>query len=236
MGLVDIHCHLLYGVDDGAKVLEDSLNMLDVAVEEGITDVILTPHYRHGMFAYPGDTIRKHFLQLQLEAERRNISIYLGCECHVNRQIVSYLEDRRILPLAGSEYVLTEYAHDSEETFIRQMSEELLLHGYIPVIAHIERYEAFRKDMGLSGDLRRQGVWLQTNADAVMGKNGFTTRLFCKKMIEQGLIDVIASDSHDTDKRRNHLGQCYAYVSRHFGQDVADRCMDKNPRRIITRE
>ncbi len=236
MGLVDMHCHLLYGVDDGAKTLEDSIHMLDVAVEEGVTDMILTPHYRHGMFPYPGDAIRKHFLQLQLEADKRGIGLYLGCEAHVNRQIISYLEERRILPLAGSEYVLTEYAHDSEESFVRQMSEELLMHGYIPVIAHIERYACFRKDMDLSGDLRRQGVWLQTNADAVLGKDGFATKSFCKKMLKADLIDVIASDSHNVTSRRNHLGQCHAYVAAHYGQAVADRLMDSNPRKIITKE
>ena len=66
MGLVDVHCHLLFGVDDGAKTPKDSVDMLEVAVGQGITDIILTPHYRHGMFPYNGDTIRKHFLQLQL--------------------------------------------------------------------------------------------------------------------------------------------------------------------------
>ena len=236
MGLVDIHCHLLYGVDDGAKTLEDSIAMLDVASEEGVTDIILTPHYRHGMFSYPGDTIRKHFLQLQLESEKRGVHLHLGCEYHVNSRILSYLEEKRVLSLAGSEYVLTEYAHDTEEAYIRQMSEELLCHGYIPVIAHIERYDCFRKNIQLPSQLRKQGVWIQINADAVLGKNGFGTKRFCKNLLAREAVDVIASDSHNVTDRRNHLGQCHAYVAKRYGSAMADRLMDSNPRKIITVE
>lgn len=236
MGLVDIHCHLLYGVDDGAKSLEESIKMLDVAVEEGISDVILTPHYRHGMFVYPGDIIRKHFLQLQLESAKRGVNLHLGCEYHVNSRIIEYLEEKRVLSLAGSEYVLTEYAHDSEETYIREMSMQLLCCGYVPVIAHVERYHAFRSHHGLAEDLRRQGVWIQVNADAVLGKNGFGTRRFCKQLLSQNLVDVIASDSHDTEKRRNHLGECYDFVAKHYGDTMANKLMDSNPRKIITME
>lgn len=234
MGLVDIHCHLLYGVDDGAKSIEDSIAMLDVAVKEGITDMILTPHYRHGMFPYPGEAIRKHFMKLQPEAEKRGVHLQLGCECHVNRNIIPYLEERRVLPLAGSEYVLSEYAHDTEEAFIREMSMELLSHGYVPVIAHVERYECFRNNIDLSEALRRQGVWIQINADAVLGKNGFGTKRFCKRLLDRGSVDVIASDSHDIKNRRNHLGECYRYMVKHYGQSVADQYMDLNPRNIIT--
>ena len=236
MGLVDIHCHLLYGVDDGAKTLEDSIHMLDVAVEEEVTDMILTPHYRHGMFAYPGDVIRKRFLQLQLEAEKRGVRLYLGCEYHVNSRIIPYLEGKRVLSLAGSEYVLTEYAHDTEESYICQMSEELLCHGYIPVIAHIERYDCFRKNIQLASQLRRQGVWIQINADAVLGKNGFGTKRFCKQLMDQEAVDVIASDSHDVTDRRNHLGQCYSLVAKRYGEPLVRQWMDENPRQIITRK
>lgn len=234
MGLVDIHCHLLYGVDDGAKTLEDSIAMLDVAVDEGVTDIILTPHYRHGMFPYPGDVIRKHFIQLQLESAKRGVQLHLGCEYHVNSRILTYLEEKRVLSLAGSEYVLTEYAHNTEEAYIRQMSEDLLCHGYIPVIAHIERYDCFRKTIQLASQLRKQGVWIQINADAVLGKNGFGTRRFCKNLLERDAVDVIASDSHDVTDRRNHLGQCYDFVAKRYGVATADRLMDSNPRKIIT--
>lgn len=155
MGLVDIHCHLLYGVDDGAKTLDDSIAMLDVAAKSGVSDIILTPHYRHGMFAYPGDEIRKHFLALEPEAAKRGITIYLGCEYHVNSQIIDYLEKKRTLPLAGSEYVLCEYAHDSEAGYVLEQSELLMRHGYVPVIAHIERYACFARDLGLAEERKR---------------------------------------------------------------------------------
>lgn len=233
MGLIDVHCHLLYGVDDGAKTIEDSIAMLDAAVAEGVSDIILTPHYRHGMFAYPGDIIRKHFLQLQPEAARRNLRLYLGCEYHVNSRIIEYLETKRTLPLADSEYVLTEYEYEVEASYIMEQSVLLLNHGYIPIIAHVERYRCFHEDFELARLLRRQGALIQINADAVLGMDGMRTKGFCKKMLRDGLADIVASDSHDLKNRCNHLGVCYAYISKHYGQQMADCLLRHNPGQIL---
>lgn len=233
MGIVDIHCHLLYGVDDGAKTIEDSIAMLDAAVAEGVSDIILTPHYRHGMFAYPGDIIRKHFLALEPEAAKRGIRLYLGCEYHVNSSIIAYLERKRTLSLAGSEYVLTEYDYETEPSYIMEQSMLLLHHGYIPVLAHVERYRCFYEAHDLAQTLRQQGILIQINADAVLGMEGIRCKHFCKKMLRNGSVDIVASDSHDITKRCNHMGSCYTYIAKNYGQRMAEHLFVKCPGRIL---
>ena len=112
--MIDIHCHLLYGVDDGAKTIEESVAMLEAAKEQGISAMILTPHYRHGMFAYPKEEIEEHFRILEPYAQKLGIYLALGTEYHVNSHIVEALDSGRCRTMAGSRYVLCEYSHDSE--------------------------------------------------------------------------------------------------------------------------
>ena len=116
--MIDIHCHLLYGVDDGAKTIEESVAMLEAAKEQGISAMILTPHYRHGMFAYPKEEIEEHFRILEPYAQKLGISLALGTEYHVNSHIVEALDSGRCRTMAGSRYVLCEYSHDSEYAYI----------------------------------------------------------------------------------------------------------------------
>ena len=94
--MIDIHCHLLYGVDDGAKTIEESVAMLEAAKEQGISAMILTPHYRHGMFAYPKEEIEEHFRILEPYAQKLGIYLALGTEYHVNSHIVEALDNGRL--------------------------------------------------------------------------------------------------------------------------------------------
>ena len=107
--MIDIHSHLLYGVDDGPKTLEESVEMLKVAKAQGVTTMILTPHYRHGMFAYPGKDIIEHFQKLLPYAAQIGVQLHLGTEHHVNSMIIEYIQSQRVRTLANTQYVLAEY-------------------------------------------------------------------------------------------------------------------------------
>lgn len=231
--MIDIHCHLLYGVDDGARTIEESAAMLKAAGDQGVKAVILTPHYRHGMFAYPKEKIEEHFVKLKPFADESGIVLALGTEYHVNTHIVEALESGRCRTLAGSRYVLCEYSHDSEFSYIYQMTQELILHGYVPVLAHVERYACMVEDLGRAEQLRNLGAWIQLNADAVLGLEGMGPKKFCKKMLKAGYVDVIASDSHGIEKRACHLGRCREVLSKKMGEEYAQRLLCDNPAKII---
>lgn len=231
--MVDIHCHLLYGVDDGADTIEESAKMLYHAKEQGIEAIILTPHYRHGMFAYPKDAIASHFLELKPYAKELGIRLALGTEYHVNSQIVEALKGGRCQTLAGSRYVLSEYSHSSEYSYVYQMTQELILNGFIPVIAHVERYACMTEDIERADELRQLGAWIQMNADAVLGLEGRGSKKYAKRMIASGYVDVVASDSHGAKQRVCHMDECRAYLAKKFGADISDKLLRENPMTII---
>lgn len=233
MGIVDMHCHLLYGVDDGAKTIDESIEMLQIAADQGITDIILTPHYRHGMFAYPTDLVRENYNKLVPHAEGLGINLYLGCEYHVNSRILEYLESGRCLTLAEGEYVLAEYSYDTPFSYIKETVHQLLNHGYIPVVAHVERYGCFIKEPFLAEELSDLGALIQVDANAVLGMEGRPGKKCCRTLLKNDLVDLVGSDSHDTKDRANHMQECYRYVSRKFGESMAQRIFDITPHKII---
>lgn len=231
--MIDIHCHLLYGVDDGAGTIEESLQMLRLAREQGIDTIILTPHYRHGMFAYPKEKIEAHFAELVPEAGKLGIALALGTEYHVDSRVAEALQSGRCRTLAESSYVLSEYSHDSEYSYIYQMTEEMLRQGYLPVLAHVERCACLTQELSRVDELRRLGAWIQLNADAVLGREGRIPKRDCKRMLAENLVDVIASDSHGVQKRACHLAQCREYLMKKFGSGTADRLLTRNPSMIL---
>jgi protein-tyrosine phosphatase len=231
--MIDIHCHLLYGVDDGAQTIEESIAMLQEARRQGIEALVLTPHYRHGMFAYPKEVIAEHFVTLKPYAEELGVGLALGTEYHVNTKIVEAMDSGRCATLAGSRYVLSEYSYSSEYSYIYQMTQELILHGYIPVLAHVERYACMTEDLGRADQLRNMGAWMQVNADAILGLEGMASKKFCKKMLKERYVDVVASDSHGIRNRACHLGKCREVLTKKFGQDYAERLLHDNPAKII---
>lgn len=233
--MIDIHCHLLYGVDDGAKTIEESVAMLEEAKRQGIVGMILTPHYRHGMFAYPTEEIEEHFRLLVPYARKLEMYLALGTEYHVNSQIVEALEHRRCRTLAGSRYVLCEYSHDTEYSYIYQMTQELLLHGYVPVLAHAERYQALA-DLGDVEEIRSLGAWITVNADAALGLEGMGPKKYCRKLFKEELVDVVASDSHGIRERACHMEKCRAYIEKKFGKEQTENLFLKNPLKILKGE
>lgn len=231
--MIDIHCHLLYGVDDGAKDIEESIAMLKGAKKQGIDQIILTPHYRHGMFPYDAKTIVANYKALYIEATQIGIKLHLGTEFHVNSKIIEYLNKKRCLPLGNSKYVLTEYEYETEYSYIYNMSRELLSNGYIPVIAHVERYACMQEDIDNAEELRELGALIQVNADAILGNDGRAAKKYCKEMLKAEYIDIVASDSHGIKNRANHMEKCYKYISKKFGEDYAELLMQHNPEKIV---
>ena len=231
--MIDIHCHLLYGVDDGAKDKQESIEMLKRAKEQGVDAIILTPHYRHGMFPYRIDEIEYNFSTIKEYANQIGIKLYLGTEYHVNSEIVENFRKGRCHTLGNTKYILTEYSHDTEFGYIRKMTNEVIANGFIPVIVHVERYACMIENIDNAGELRNMGAWIQSNADAVLGLEGYRTKKYCKKLLKNGWCDVIASDSHGINRRVCNMQKCLAYVGKKFGEAYADRLFTDNPKKII---
>ncbi len=231
--MIDIHCHILYGVDDGPRTLEESQNMLREAARQEITDIIVTPHFRQGMFPHDMDKIRSGFFELRKTAEEIGVHIFVGTEYHIDSECVVNLRESRCFSLAHSDYVLAEYSGATEYSYIQDTVRELQFAGYTPVIAHAERYQCLLDDLDLIEELRKGGALIQINADAVLGKDGRPAKQFCKKLLDYGMADFIASDSHDLKERPCRLAECRDYVRRKYGDDTAAWLFETHPAMII---
>ena len=113
------------------------------------------------------------------------------------------------------------------------MTEELILHGYIPVIAHVERYRCMVENLDLAAELQDMGAMIQMNADAILGLEGWGSKRYCKKMLQEELVDIVASDSHGIAERVNHMRKCYEVIAKKFGEDYAKELMHDNPIKIF---
>lgn len=231
--MIDVHTHLLFGVDDGPETIEESVLMLKKAARQGVVGMILTPHYRHGMFPYRKDTIVENYKKLLPYAAEEGIALFLGCEYHVNSGILEALSRKRVLTMAGSAHVLTEYEYETDYDYMENMSRQLVSHGYVPVIAHAERYECLLKEPERVGKLRQMGALIQVNASAIIGKEGWTKKRFCKKLLDQGRVDFVGSDSHGIKNRPCRMDECRDYLLKKYDFTYVNKLLNMNPAGIL---
>lgn len=234
-GLYDIHCHILPGVDDGARNMEESLWMLNKEYQEGVRHVILTPHFRYDMFEPHMNIVTRQFMQLRRAAMNigdEGMRLYLGCELHSSMDMVECLKKGRRLTLAGSRYVLVEFSNGDEKNYIEERVRSLLMNGFIPIIAHVERYKATRNDIGFLTELKDMGAHIQVNADTISGQDGFGAKTFARKVMKHGLLDFVGSDGHRKTERIPEIGKCVAKMEKTMGSEYVKKIFIKNPRKI----
>lgn len=237
-GIYDIHCHIVPGVDDGATDIEETGKLLRMEYEQGVRTIIATPHFRFRMFETSAEKVKEQFKLVEKAAAEvaSDLHVYLGCEFHTNMEMISMLRENKVMTMAGSRYVLTEFSHNSEENYIRERLSTLLSGGYKPIVAHIERYEATRTSMDFVEELVDMGVCMQINADSITGKDGFFTKRYCNRVMKQDLLHFVGSDCHNSTKRISRIGEAYHVVTTKFGQDYADELFIRNPERILEKK
>lgn len=139
-GIYDIHCHIVPGVDDGATDIGETVKLLRMEYEQGVRTVITTPHFRFRMFETPAEKVREQFRLVEKAASEisPDLHVYLGCEFHANMEMLPMLREQKVMTMAGSRYVLTEFSHNSEESYIRERLGALLSGGYKPIMFKLD--------------------------------------------------------------------------------------------------
>ena len=232
MRLIDIHCHVLPFVDDGPDTLEEAVEILKESKRQGIKHMILTPHYQKEIFEKPMAQVIGSFQKLQKEASELGMQLFLGCEYFRDSQIYEQIEKGRRVTMSRSPYILIEFSGCDTFMYIRNYAYEMKNKGYQPVIAHIERYESCW-NLEKIQELKDCGVMIQLNASTVLGKNGWKNKRMCMKLMENDLIDYIASDTHNLNERAQNLGRCAEYVRGKMGTAYAKKIFYDNPSNIL---
>ncbi len=233
--LIDIHHHLLYGVDDGAQTLEETRQMLLRAQAQGVTHIVATPHAYPGEACFPTERCQTHLAHTQEMCEREGIPIKvcLGAEILYAEAATDALCEGRIPTLAGTRYVLVEFIPEAPFEQLCEAARRLGSRGFQPIFAHIERYRCLRKIRNLEYLHDEYGVLMQINAHTVLGKRGFLLDRWYRRAMEIGLIDIAASDAHGLEWRSCRLGECKMELERCFGEEVAKRLCITTPGRIL---
>ena len=229
--MIDIHCHVLYDVDDGAKDKETSKTMLDRMAGEGVSAVIATPHFRHHMFSYPLEKIDEAYEEMKAYAAQKKIDLRLGCEYHVDGEIFDNLSDHRVHTVGN--YVLSEFSYSADFPLILTYTQDLIMRGWKPIIAHAERCKVFQRKVKLVEEILDAGALIQINANSLLGIDGRTVKKTSRKLLDMEVVDFIASDAHDLGERASHLRECFDFVKKRYGRETADLLFDLNARQLI---
>lgn len=235
VGLFDIHCHILPGVDDGSADMDTSLSLLDREYADGVRTILLTPHYRPGMFENSEKHIRAAYAELEREAGKRfpDLVLLLGCELHFHADMAERIQNRSQFRMAGTDHVLVEFSSLDSQDQIRGCVIELLSSGYQPIIAHVERCGCVAGDLEFARHLTELGAKLQVNADSVIGQDGREVRRFCQTLMERDLLFFIGSDAHDPKHRPPRMGECAEWLEKKMGAEYMRKILHDNPGRIF---
>lgn len=233
--LVDLHCHLMPFVDDGAYDEEECLELLRMEAAQGVRTICLTPHLRAEMFETTDEEIARHFeqvLSLAREAELP-LKLYHSREYHFDRILRKRLVERSLRPLGEGNTILLEFGGRHSDVEILDAVKLVRSMGYTPLIAHAERTLPLQKDWNFGYTLREAGALLQCNAGSVLGREGLRQKLLCRKLLQQKLPTVIASDAHDTSIRVPEMERCAVHLEEKYGLALARQLLYSAPKAIL---
>ena len=221
--MIDLHCHILPGIDDGAQTLETSLEMARIAVADGITKIYCTPHIYPGLYENTGPDIQHRVGQLQLILNDKGIALQLsyGADVHLVPEVPSGLVDGRIPTLGGSRYLLLEPSHHVCPPRFKESVFALIGAGYVPVITHPERLTWVEDHFDDFTSLARSGAWLQITGGALVGRFGKRVERLAERFVGEGWAAVLASDAHTTSRRAPLLAEAQRRAAQLVGTDEA---------------
>jgi protein-tyrosine phosphatase len=233
--VIDIHSHILWGMDDGAPTEEISLEMLRLAARGGTTDIVATPH-SNGEFEYQPQLIAERIRQLT-EKSGGVPKIHRGCDFHLSFDNVEQaMETPERFSINGKRYLLVEFADMHIPPSASRILEQLLGVDLVPIITHPERNPIIRKEPEKLKAWIDQGCLVQVTALSVLGGFGKSAETAARQYLSKGMAHFIASDAHDPVNRHPRLDDAYAAIAEHWGRDLAELLLVENPGRVIRGE
>ena len=238
--MIDIHCHILPGFDDGSDNLEESIRMARLAVSGGTTAIIATPH-SNIPDSYQNYLDREYVegfkaLKDRLKAEKIPLEIYPGHEIFAAENFVEMIKKKKLLTLCDSDYPLIEFPFRARSESVYQKLQLLVAEGLTPVVAHPERYAFVAEDRSAPLRLKKLGCLLQVNKGSLKNKFGDIAYAVSQSIIRHGVADFVASDAHSPYMRTPYLADVYEIVCELNSQQYADMLLKTNPQKVLKNE
>lgn len=236
--MIDLHCHLLPGIDDGAKDMATSLAMARIAVADGIRVTACTPHIYPGLYENDAAGIRTAMATLSTALAEAGIDLELteGADAHMVPEVAEGVRRGRIPTLGGSHYLLLEPPHHVAPPHFRDVLFQLRIEGLVPVITHPERLTWVEEYHGMLMDAVDDGCWMQITAGALTGRFGPRPRYWAERFLGEGRAHVLATDAHDDRRRPPLLAEAHAVAERWMGREEADNLVRVRPGAVLADE
>jgi protein-tyrosine phosphatase len=233
--VIDLHSHILPGVDDGAPNLATALDMARMAVDDGIAVMACTPHFLPGLYDNQSADIRQRVSELnaQLRDHAIDLTLVTGSDAHVRPDFLACVRNGHILTLNDSRYVLFEPPHNILPQRLDDLLFNVLAGGFVPILTHPERLEWIEGNYRVIDQYVRMGVWMQVTAGSLTGDFGRRAKYWAQKLLAEGLVHVLASDAHNLTSRPPKLSQAFAIASGEVGLDEAEQLVLVRPEKIL---
>lgn len=233
--VIDLHSHILPGIDDGAADLSVALDMARASVADGVTVLACTPHILPGLYHNTGPRIREAVQELQTALDDHGIALQLvtGADVHIVPDFIAGLRSGHLLSLADSRYVLVEPPHHVAPPRLDDLLFRMMAAGYVPIITHPERLTWVRSQYDTIREFVRRGVWMQITAGSLAGRFGRGAQYWAERMLDEGCVHILATDAHDTERRPPDLGEGRELAARRVGTDEAEHLVATRPKAIV---
>lgn len=233
--MIDLHCHILPGIDDGAKDVSISIAMARASVEQGVTTLACTPHILPGLYHNTGPAIREATQRLQgvLDQEGIPLRLVAGADVHMAPDFIAGIRSGRLLSLADSRYILVEPPHHTAPPQLEEFFFALVVAGYVPILTHPERLSWVPSRYQMVKRLVDAGVWMQITAGSFTGAFGRNALYYAQRMLDEGCVHLLASDAHDAERRPPSLAAGREIVAKRVGAEEAEHLVTTRPMGIL---
>jgi len=229
--MIDIHSHLIHGVDDGPATIKESIRMVLEAEKLGIKAIIATPHTYKDLYRI--DRAYANFMELKNRTADCGVELYMGCEAFIDPFAADGVKDGSIPTLNSSEYLLFELPFDSVPLYGYEIMYKLQLDNFIPIIAHPERNRVFNSDFSAFISFIEKGCLVQLDAASITGVYGMEAKKISRKLIKYNLVDFVASDAHCSEDYKRWYIPAYNEVIRLKNTNYADKLFYENGKMIL---
>lgn len=237
-GYFDIHSHVLPALDDGSKDMEMSMRMIRMAYEQGVRYMMATPHYYSGHHNPSVKRVEEAYnaLKKEIAKEYNDFTLLLGNEIYYSKGVAEELKDNQIFTLNGSNYVLVEFSFGAGFSVMYDAVQTLVRKGYVPILAHIERYSNIHGEPGKIRNLVEAGAYIQVNADTLMGSIFNKETSFAYKLLKQELVHFLGSDCHDDKRRVPRMADAIGKLNKKIDSEVIDWITKDNPQKLLNNQ
>ena len=238
--MVDLHTHMLPRLDDGSQSMRESLMMARMAVDSGVSGIAVTPHCNiRGVYDnYDGEEFRKRVADFreEIKKEKLPLKVFVGAEVFAGENLAELIRTKTVVPLNDGRYLLIEFPFGEDGDWMTFLLNVVLENGYVPLVAHPERYDQVQADPNLAYTWVCMGCALQVNKGSIIGHFGRRVRQTAMLLLEHELAACVASDAHHAEFRTPHMTEVKEYLEQAFGKSCVQLLLKDNPMRILNSE